>query len=38
MIQIAAFCVIGFTIGWGWAVLIAAGLFVASILIEFQGG
>jgi len=35
MIQIAAFCIVGFTLGWGWAVLIAVGLFVAYSLIEF---
>lgn len=38
MIQIAAFCVVGFILGWGWACAILAVLFVVSILIVVQGG
>lgn len=32
MIQIAAFCVVGFILGWGWAVVILAILLIGGIL------
>ena len=34
MIHIAAFCIIGFTIGWIWAVIIAVGALVLTIICE----